>query len=589
MRKWVADFETTVPKIQIPEVGEEEYFEPEYDFDPSTRVWAWGVRELWNPGSFIYGNDINEFMEWCSKQKGNPVIYFHNLKFDGEFIFYWLLTNGFTYDKKKNTKTFNCIISDMGQFYSIEIIYKRMNKRYQKVTFYDSLKKLPFPVKTIGKAFKLPVQKGEIDYKKERPPGYEPDDEEIDYLENDLEVVAQALEIQFDQGLDRMTNGSDALHWFKELIGKRFEKLFPVLPLNVDEEIRYAYKGGFTYADPRFRGKNIDHGSVYDVVSLYPSVMYDQPLPYGVPVPFEGEYEYDKFYPLYIQKIYCEFKLKPGKIPTIQIKHHPGYKATEYVEETKYGPVSLVLTSVDIELFFEHYDVTVHEYINGYKFKQCIGVFRQYINYWLKIKKENKGAIRQLAKLMLNSLYGKFASNPDVTGKIPEIDEETGGVKYVKGPEENKDPVYTAMGCFITAWARYKTINAAQENYDRFIYADTDSLHLIGTEPPKGLDVGFDLGEWEPEGYFMRARFLRAKTYIEYMCYKLDEKGDKISVLPEECHWVELKVTCAGMPDKVKAKVTWQNFKEGFSEKGKNVPRHVPGGIVLVDSEFTIH
>ena len=59
--------------------------------------------------------------------------------------------------------------------------------------------------------------------------------------------------------------------------------------------------------------------------SLYPSVMYDEFLPYGDPVFFEGEYERDDYYPLYIQRISCTFKIKENKIPTIQIKNNTSF------------------------------------------------------------------------------------------------------------------------------------------------------------------------------------------------------------------------------------------------------------------------
>ena len=42
------------------------------------------------------------------------------------------------------------------------------------------------------------------------------------------------------------------------------------------------------------------------------------------------------------------------------------------------------------------------------------------------------------------------------------------------------------------------------------------------------------------------------------------------------------------MKDAVKQKVTWDNFKKGFSEDGKLVPVNVPGGVVLESREFTI-
>ena len=79
---------------------------------------------------------------------------------------------------------------------------------------------------------------------------------------------------------------------------------------------------------------------------------------------------------------------------------------------------------------------------------------------------------------------------------------------------EGSKPVYTPLGVFITAWARDKTIRAAAANHDRFLYADTDSLHLLGTTPPDNLEIhSTRLGAWKIEGTFDRGIFVRAKQY----------------------------------------------------------------------------
>ncbi|RZI37999.1 hypothetical protein EGT07_36435, partial [Herbaspirillum sp. HC18] len=130
-------------------------------------------------------------------------------------------------------------------------------------------------------SFNFPIKKGSIDYEKPRPIGYQPTDDEWDYLKNDIQIMAMALKIMFDQGLTRMTRGSDALgdykDWVKITYGKsRFKQWFPVLSLGFDKDLRKAYKGGFTWVNKVFQGKNIGEGIVFDVNSLYPSQMYDR-------------------------------------------------------------------------------------------------------------------------------------------------------------------------------------------------------------------------------------------------------------------------------------------------------------------------
>lgn len=531
------------------------------------RVWAYAIAEVGNINNFHYGNSLDDFMEFI--EKNQAIYYFHNLKFDGEFIIHWLLNHGFKHSKKPQENEFSTLISRMGQFYSIEIVYKRRKKGVSKVVIYDSLKKLPFSVANIAKAFHLEMSKLEINYNEYRAIGHKLTQEEIEYIHNDVCIVAQALAVQLDQGLTKITNGADALNYFKELIGKKkYRQLFPVLDLEMDSSIRLAYRGGWTYCNPRIADKDLGEGLVYDMNSMYPSMMVHRKLPYGRPEYFTGQYEDDELYPLYIQKIECRFKIKPNHLPTIQLKKNLMFAMNEYIEDSK-EVVQMVLTNVDLKLFLEHYDIIGGiECIDGYKFKACQGVFDSYIDYWMNIKMTSEGAIKQLAKLMLTSLYGKFATRPDVTGKVPYL--ENGIVRYELGEPETREPEYTPLGVFITAWARDKVIRTAQSVYDRFCYADTDSIHVTGTNIPNIEVDDKKLNYWKLESHFTRARFIRQKTYIE----EIDGK---------------LNVKCAGMPDSLKELVTWENFHVGFEKAdGRLMPKHVQGGIVLVESPYKL-
>ncbi len=531
-------------------------------------MWASCAVNIETLETAFIGNSIESFFDFLRDK--NTICYFHNLKFDGEFILSYLLRNGFTYSDSRRGGTFETLITDDGIFYSITVIFEKKNKKYNKVVFYDSLKKLPFKVSTISKAFQLEDEKLEIDYKAYRAPGHELTDEEKRYIINDCRIVAAALKIQIEKGLKRMTNASDAMNGYKDIISDRnFEKWFPVLPVELDKDIRRAYKGGYVYLNPDHKNRRGLQGITLDVNSLYPSVMYNAVLPYGYPMYFEGAPDPDERYNLFVVRLECAFDLKPGHLPTIQLKNNRAFIETEYLTSSDGDIVQMTLTSVDLNLLLDHYDVSNLTYFCGWKFKGVQGLFKEYIDYWMHIKETTTGAMRQLAKLMLNSLYGKFATNPEARKKLPMIDHE-GIVRYTLDDPELREPVYTAMGAFITAYAREKTIRSGQAVYDRFIYADTDSLHLIGYEPPEGLEVHpSKLGAWKNEGTFTDSKYIRAKTYME-----TTEEGTK--------------VTCAGMPDNIKAKVTYENFCTGSTFDGKLMPRRFPGGVVLMETTFTI-
>ena len=548
------------------------------DFETTTdpldcRVWACGICSIDETHIFKYGNSLEWFIEFAKNNTGST-FYFHNLKFDGEFILCYLFEHGFKHvtDRKKlKTKTFTTLISDKSQFYSLEICFNKDEYKTEKITIYDSLKILPFSVEAIAKGFNLPISKLEIDYDEKREIGHILTPQEIDYLRNDVEIMSRALLTLFNQDLRQMTQGSNALYDYKKIVGKKnFSKWFPIP--DYDFDVRQSYKGGFTYCDPRIQGQDIGEGIVLDVNSLYPSVMYYQPLPYGEGIFFDGKYEPDKLYNLYVQMFTCQFELKENYIPTIQLKNNLSFMPTAYLSSSEDEEVTMCLTSVDLELFFEHYHVYNITWHSGWKFKSTTGLFKEYIDKWNAVKMEStlngNKAMRTLAKLMLNALYGKFSLNPNVQSKIPYYD--NGIIKYALGEKETRNPIYIPVGTFITAWARHKTITSAQKVYDRFLYADTDSLHLIGTEIPKGLEVDpVKLGAWKHESTFTRARFVRQKTYIE----EIDG---------------ELNITCAGMPSRCYKHVTWDNFIVGSSFEGKLQFTHVQGGIVLKDIDFTI-
>lgn len=577
------------------------------DFETTTdindcRVWAWGLCDIFEINNFICGNNIESFFEYIKDK--NEKYYIHNLKFDGEFILSYLLKNKFKWVKNRNDLIENCfttLISDRGVFYSIEICFKKTHHTTYRAILYDSLKLFPMSVDEIGKAFNLPIQKLTLDYNKYRSEGHILTETEINYLKHDVQIVAMAIQELHKQNLTKLTTASNALYSFKDTIGeKKFKKYFPILPYELDQEMRPAYKGGFTYLNPKYKNKSVGKGLTLDVNSLYPSVMYSEYLPYGIPIKFDGEYKYDRTYNIYIQSITCKFYLKKDGIPTIQLKNNFSFCSTEYLTSSvdKMGVdnyVTLFLTNIDLKLFFENYEVKELVYNYGYKFKSTNKLFKNYIDYWTEVKinatKEGNTALRTIAKLMLNSLYGKFALNPNICGKIPYL--ENGVVKYKNDEKEIREPIYLPIGIFVTSYARNKTIRTCKRLGDRFIYADTDSAHIVGEELPQNIEIDdYKLGAWKIEEKFKRGKYIRAKTYIEDVIHDKEIIEKFITNNSDLKHLCSddsiLKITCAGLPVKCYKYITWDNFKKGQSYKGKLQMTHVKNGIVLQEIEFTI-
>ena len=298
---------------------------------------------------------------------------------------------------------------------------------------------------------------------------------------------------------------------------------------------------------------------------------------------FKGEYKEDKDFPLYVQHFWARFEIIPNHLPTLQIKNRKqDWKTNEWVKSSKGDMVELYMTNIDLELFFKHYEVIEIYFVDGYKYRAAEGLFDDYIDKWAEVKKTSKGAKRSLAKLMLNGLYGKFGQRLKLAEKKPELIDDD--VKYITQETEERDGVYIPVAAFVTSYARRFTITAAQENYNSFIYADTDSIHMIGEA--KGIPIhNKNLCAWKHESEWEYGIFRRQKTYIEI------EKG--ATALNADY------VKCAGMPAEAKQKFCHQvaegklqitDFDVGLCIEGaKLAPETVKGGVILVATDYTMH
>lgn len=624
---YVADFETTV-----------------YEGQKDTQVWAAAIISMEMPTDPRYVmtyTTLDEFMKDIFSWGKNKKIYFHNAKFDLSFVIPWLYHNGFQVwswlddnieklmdrpIREMPGRTFTCLISDTGQWYSLTIKWKN-----KIIIFQDSLKLLPFSVEAVGKAFDTKYRKlvDTIEYKGKRTPGTRLTKEEEDYLKNDVLVMHEALNKLFRMtGEEKMTIGSLCMSEFRTMCfhdDKEFKAIYPDLtkiscPIegfeNADEYIRKGYHGGWCYLKPEKANRKenpviIKDGCTADVNSLYPSVMHSDSgsvYPYGKPrwwtgnIPEEVQEKSDRGRYYYYVRIRTRFYIKDNMLPTVQIKHSPLYPSRQWLTNSdvkgssvihdvngrlKKCTVEMVMTQTDYKLLRDHYNLKDLEILDGCYFLAEKGRFDAYIDKWAKIKQESKGAMRTLAKLFLNNLYGKLASSTNSSYRIPFLDND-GILKARIVDDHNKDAGYIAVGAAITSYARNFTIRHAQENFDHFIYADTDSIHC-DCQPDELINIAVHptaFNHWKIENCWDYAVFVRAKTYIEHTI-KEDMK---------ECEPYYL-VKCAGMGKGAKKKtikrletceITVKDFTFGYEVDGNLKATQIPGGTVLVDRLYKI-
>lgn len=413
---------------------------------------------------------------------------------------------------------------------------------------------------------------------------------------------------------------------------------------NADAWIRKTYKGGWVYVVPEKANVVYHKGLTADVNSLYPSVMHSDSgsvYPVGQPKFWVGEEIpeealRDDFY--FFVHVKTRFYVKDNYLPFVQIKGNYLYKSTEILDTSdvyikslgkkvpyytdfdgniKDTRVDLYFTQTEYILFLEHYNVIDFEIIDGCYFVGKKGIFDEYIDKYAEIKMSSKGAKRELAKLFLNNLYGKLASSTDSSFKYAYIKED-GSIGFVGVTANEKQAGHIATGSAITGYARNFTIRHAQKNYHGpekpgFCYADTDSIHCNDISPKELIDIkthATKFNHWKVESLWDEAIFVRPKTYIEHVTHE-----DLEAVEPY------YNVKCAGMPDRCKQQFvksmqgvnlrthndyeyymslkkqqrnfilkrrTIKDFKVGLKISGKLVPKRIPGGVLLTETDYEL-
>lgn len=598
---------------------------------------------------------IEDAYKWLNNLRHDSIVYYHNLRFDGSFWVNYLQSIGYETEldmsgeamqsaKKMKKKSLVYTISSLGQWYTVKFKTPRGNV----IEFRDSLKLLPFSLSRLGKAFKTKHQKTEMEYKGDHFDETGAIKQEfLEYIENDVWVLKEALEIMFDEGHTALTIGSCCMEEFIASLGgeSSYDALFPDLTEiptpevlqdiapDTDSYLRPAYRGGWCYCVEWSKKRKILNGKTFDVNSLYPSMMSSESgnyYPIGEPRYFKGKppkslvAPYDFWY----VRVRCEFKLKEGYLPCIQIKDKDApYRKNEWLttsdvfdEKDKcYHPYyydengqkrstacTMMFTMFEWELIQEHYEIYNLEYLDGVAFKAEKGLFDGYIEKYRKIKMEEKGAKRELAKLFLNNLYGKMASSTESDFKVCHLEE--GILKFDTIQANNKEAGFLAVGAAITAYSRCFTIRAAQSTYhgkgkQGFKYADTDSIHGDFSEEDCAKIPVHDNAfcHWKCEGSWKIGWFVRQKTYIEWMedeflirACGMTEKSKNLFLIG----MMEKEARKKYYPKLDKESIKWleslerpleiDDFKEGLCLWGKLMPKQVKGGTLLKEGYFNI-
>ena len=468
-----------------------------------------------------YGEDIESFIDYISKIKG--IMYFHNLKFDFSYIHYYCL--------KHDIKVEIC--EKKGQLYSCKLF---------NIELRDSLNFLNMSLKEVGENYCENYKKTSIDYNVDF--NHKATPEEIEYCFNDCYVLEEGLNNYF-KTLQivlienncpnsakmvgrKLTNAGIAFEAFKEL--SLFSECCPKTTQAQYELWKRAYHGGLVYSNPRGIVTNVQ---MIDCNSMYPYIYSKIDMPYGSPIKFKCFEQLEK-YKFYIVKIYIKYDLKPGYIAIIG-GGFGKYGGIEYKKTSNGEYEELIVCNTDLNLIKQFYYCDI-KLVVGWAFETKPEFFKEYADVFIKVKNENpSGSVkRAVAKILLNSPYGKTAMNGFNEIKNWFIDEKTNTIESeVVGYNLDKETYqYLPMAIQITAGARELLLTTAVSiGFDKIHYMDTDSIKYSNVPTPIVFDPN-TLGAWKDEGLCDLFKTIAPKKYVYY-------------------HHNKIYYTCAGFNKKV--------------------------------------
>ena len=583
-------------------------------------------------------SSIFEVSDICYKNNIKVHVFFHNARYDFSYIQYYVLSECGKYNNKsKEYYLSNVVIDENNTFYGCQINLKKriqINKKRKQITtniiVHDLYKILPSKLDSIGKS--VGIAKGkDFDYDMIRKYDYVPTEHElVNYFFNDILIMEKAYKRLPNFFYGHYTIGSIVKNYYlNEHLPKCFpnknedylsKDIFPnsgevneytfrnneLIPFDripydvVMKKVLQAYKGGMTICNNEYLDKTIYNDKLpldlipvgnnkvkinedinhLDVNSLYPSVMYNNEFPIGLPKIVYSDYERDntKEFEKYLinemnnnnKRIIIQLgikrgNVKKGKAPLFlkndlnkelynvqkdnTISESNGYKA--FYETFNYNVENLTLE--EFLILKKNYNIK-YEIRYAIVFNSCKNLFKTFIEELvaLKIKYDNDEFLRLCYKLCLNNLYGKFGEKIEKTTLYKDLDNNGDWITGEKKIKNGKY-FYPPVAVYTTSYARItmmKYINIV--GWKNVLYMDTDSIHLIGEKLYNKLVKNncvhdTELGKLKLEDICFAEKCLSPKKYAYYGLVLKKNKE-------------MFKVKCAGLPDKAQQEI--KNFNQ---------------------------
>lgn len=591
---------------------------------------TWVVQfAFWIENKVYCGEHLEQFERILLKKNfwnKKNFIYVHNLAFDLEFFKYTLYKLS-----KMDKNTLDCVF--VNRTTPVQITLTISDTQF---IFRDSMKKIQGSLKSLGKIVGIEkLENNEVftsgwsrkldfnDYRN------------WDYVKRDSEIVQKAMKKLHDNQQSKSTASGDAFYYFIQKFNEgyyntkdsKFAKKYPPLSFCEDAYFRLMFMGGMNFTQnigKMIKNKMIKNilKKIYhlDITSSYPYQMYSKYLPFGKPILLEkGEKPPTDC--LYTKTFKAKIYLKKNKIPWFRFKNikeqiEEGLTEEENVIETQFYHV-FSLCNVDIENLEKSYHI---EYDPEFEetthiFQKSKGDFCSYIDQWIDVKNKTTGVERQIAKNMLNHLYGRFALNPNGIFTTLIHDEEKDDLKFHHTEVTTYVTNYLPIAIYVTAYGRSQLIDKLNEVSETngtksVIHCDTDSIIFYGNYDKESDDF---LGGWKLEKTPVAIIEGGFKRYVEFYNYpptKLEDINLKCAGISQRIDndglpygsWVEIlddpKIIASqkviGQTEyKIKSKWLKDLFKAKKRKPVVNTMqlkrKKVKGGVILVENTVNLH
>lgn len=407
--------------------------------------------------------------------------------------------------------------------YEIRIV-RIIDGKKVKTIMRDSYAIWSHPLAELAKQFCPEMPKLDLDFDNVTFDPHNP--EHIEYAKRDIMVLLVGLPRLFQMIYDlfgvnpNATAASTALKAWQKSLSK--DAIYNASKYGAQEVfIRQAYYGGLVFLTDTNTHKD---AITVDRNSSYPYSMCEYGVPYGR-VMETTDYQSG------LMGIYrCRVRAPENlRIPIIPARDKKGgmrwYR----------GEFDTVCTNVEL-IFAANHGYEILEIYEGMAWEGVVFPFNDFISLCKLIRKTYPGqSMEFVAKLMQNSLYGKFGSrrerrqiisalsmvDDDLLGAVP-LDEH--GRWYVKKELDEEMRCLPEWAVFITAHSRLGLLKEAYTaGPENVLYGDTDSLTIINGAHTN-IDIGGEYGQWKVEKEWKEFRAIAPKVYTGIL-QKADKKG----------------------------------------------------------------